>query len=287
MNRRNRILALAFASLASGCFVVTDLDRFHATPAALEVPFQDLNLTIKGLVTHVNHRFEYRVIDANNFVQSRGVLEPTGAVDVTIHVPQAVPRVNGPYRLDFFADKNHSGGWDGLTEAVDHDHGWRVEPLVNSAGGDPNNGVIEITYVHNTSFTELNNFPTSPTGAPNPPRDTGSSATIHFAGMQDYMGKLVQVRVAEMPSGHIAGLYRVPIILKPDFDGIIPGIIDPGVEYRIDVYADANGNGAYDNPAAGAGDHGFRLPAPSDAKGLNFAFNPKTFPERSVDVGAP
>ena len=32
--------------------------------------------------------------------------------DTTINVPRGVPKQNGPYRLDFYADVNRSGGFD-------------------------------------------------------------------------------------------------------------------------------------------------------------------------------
>jgi hypothetical protein len=156
---RRALFATIAAFFSASCFAVTNLDRFHSASSDAGA-FMDLKFTFHGATTHTAQLFEFRVIDANNIVQSRGFYNPMGTADTVVNVPRAIPRVNGPYRLDFYADKNGSGGWDGLTDDPLHDHGWRIEPLVeNAPNADPNDNVVEIVYEHNTSFTELNNFP--------------------------------------------------------------------------------------------------------------------------------
>jgi len=107
---------------ASGCFAVVDVDRFHTVDAgpvtsAIRNPFGaylDLKLSLVGMTPHVSQLFEYRIIDASNLIQSRGVVNPLGGVDVTVNAPLSIPKENGPFHLDFYADVNGSGGYDGL-----------------------------------------------------------------------------------------------------------------------------------------------------------------------------
>jgi hypothetical protein len=286
MKTRRHSLTLALPVLVTGCFAVTNLDRFQGPAKHGSDLHDDLVFTVTGMDTHPTQLFEYRVIDANNFIQSRGFLDPLGAPRATVHVPRAVPKVNGPYRLDFYADKNHSGSWDGLASGVDHDHGWRWDPLVDSPPSDPNDGVIDVTYAHNYSFSELNDYPM---GTRNPPKDTGVGAVIHMLKMDDYAGKLVQVRVADANTGHTAGLYRFSKLTLPiapaTLDANIPGVIDEGVNYNVEVYVDANGNGTYEAPPGG--DLGWRIPKGSDATGLSLDFDPHMFPAQNVDLGPP
>jgi hypothetical protein len=273
---------LGIAAMATtSCFAVTNLDRFHGAAGA-SGDYQDLAFTFRGATSHPTNLFEFRVIDANNIVQMRGVYMPLGGPSTSVNVPKAVPRVNGPYRLDFYADKNHSGGWDGLTAAADHDHGWRIEPLASTAaGGDPN--VVTIVYDHNTSFAELNDWPA---GTHNPPHDPGVAATLHFVNLDAFQGKFIQVRIADANSGHTAALYRVPAISAATLDGTVAGVIDPEVTYDVYVYLDANGNNVFDDPAKNAGDLGWKMSATATASGLTFTFDGNA-PPAHADVGPP
>ena len=283
MRRLRPFATLAFALLGTSCFAVTNLDRFKQTSGATG-DFQDLSFTMRGAVPHLTNLFEYRVIDHNNIIQSRGVYNPLGAADTTVNVAKAVQRVNGPYRLDFYADRNFSGGWDGLNTGDLHDHGWRIDPLVSTdPAADPNGPAITIVYDHNLSFTELNEYPV---GTVNPPKDPGVNATIHFANIDVYKDKLFEARIADA-NGHTSGMYRVAALTTPTPDGTVGGIIDPEVEYDVTVYVDANGNGVYDNPAQNAGDHGFKVHLTSTATGLAFTFDPSALGDHTVDVGPP
>ncbi len=277
-----RLLGLGFVAVATtSCFAVTNLDRFHGAASGTG-DYQDLAFTFRGAVAHPTNMFEFRIIDTNNIVQMRGVYLPMGTPETTVHIPKAVPRVNGPYRLDFYADKNHSGGWDGLTAAADHDHGWRIEPLKSTTvDNDPN--AITIVYDHNTSFAELNDHPA---GTKDPPRDPGVPATIHFVNLDAFQGKFLQLRVADKTSGHTAALYRIPALPAGAADGTVAGVIEAEVTYDVYVYLDANGNNVFDDPAKNAGDLGWKMSATATAQGLAVTFDGNS-PPGHEDVGPP
>ncbi|HEY8077488.1 MAG TPA: hypothetical protein VIF62_25355, partial [Labilithrix sp.] len=98
------ILALS----CSSCFAVTNLDRFKQSEA-VDSNFSDLRLTVRGMTNHVAEYFEYRIIDATGTIQSRGIALPLGGVDETFNAAGAVPKLNGPFHLDFWADHDHNG----------------------------------------------------------------------------------------------------------------------------------------------------------------------------------
>ena len=277
---RRALSLFAFGLATTSCFAVTNLDRFHAAAGGTG-DYQDLVFTFHGAVAHPTDLFELRVIDANNIIQMRGVYQPMVTPDTTVHIPKAVPRVNGPYRLDFYGDRNHSGGWDGLTDAPDHDHGWRIEPLQSTTGTDPN--TITVVYEHNTSFVEINDWPA---GKVNPPKDPGLPVNFHFKNLAALQGKFLQARVADATSGHTAALYRLPSLPAPSADGTVEGVIESEVTYDVYVYLDANGNGAFDDPAKNAGDLGWKMVATANARGLDVTFDGAS-PAGHEDVGPP
>lgn len=255
---------------APGCFAVANLDRFHGSEAGVEAATDDpalaldLKLTMTGMGVHLNQLIEFRIIDSQNYVQSRGVIEPVNDVaseNVTFTVPKAIPTGNRPYRLDFYADVNDTRSFDGLDTGIYHDHAWRIEPLADYPEGKFPHvaNQIQVIFSHNRVFTDINEWPS---GSNNPPQDTGLGVLVEFpaANLVEFVGKLCQVRIVEARSGHVVGLYRNPEIPAADFDGFIPGVVEAGEDYDIDVYIDANGNGSYDNPKSVGGlDLGWRF----------------------------
>jgi hypothetical protein len=288
--------ALAMVLCLPGCFALVDVDRFHSadagpdSPAAVSNPFgayMDLKLTLIGMTPHVTQLFEYRVIDANNFIQFRGVVNPLGGPNAVINAPLSIPKLNGPFHLDFYADVNDSGGYDGLGSVISNDHAWRIEPLDNYPMDSitPVDGLIQVVFTHNTSFTDINTFPS---GTPNPPKDKGLGVIVHVTNADALQNDLIQVRILDTGANQTVGLVRLPKISQPAFDLKIPGVVENGADYSALVYVDANGNSMYDNPAASApGDLGWSLPGTADTTGLNINLNAQTTNVANVDVGAP
>jgi hypothetical protein len=278
---------VATSLLAFGCTAVVDLDRFREGQALSSASFQyrDLKLDLIGMKPHHTHFFEFRVIDVNNFVQCRGVVDQLTADDASFRVPKAVPRVNGPYRLDFWADVNASGNFDGLGSVISNDHAWRIQPLVDFPEGTftPVEGVVQVAFVHSTTFT---NIDLDPGGVRNPAKDTELPTKVAVSNVDAYLNRLFQIRVLEKATGHTVGLYRAPSLKKGAFEATIPGCVDIGVEYDVEVYIDANGNNTYDVPGPN-GDKGWRFVATSTEAGLAVAFDPAVDGEGAVDVGPP
>lgn len=285
---RARVLLLA--ALAVSCADVSGLDDFRqrtvSESAATATEYFGLRFTMLTMKPHAGHMLEYRVVDANNYVQFRGVVRTLAGQDITLEAPRAIPRLNPPYRLDFYADVNESGGFDGLGSVITNDHAWRIEPLVSGAEPLAADDVVHVTFQHSTSFTNIDQYPS---GTPNPPADTGLPAKVRVEGLGAALGKMLQVRIAERASGHAVGLYRVPLLDAAAIDAVVPGCVDVETEYEIDVYVDANGNGAYDDPRAEGGDRGWRVRSTSGASGLDIVVDlaSATSGDGKVDVGPP
>jgi hypothetical protein len=290
-----RSTVLAMGLTTSGCFSLVDVDRFHTSAgpqgdvsASTTLPgqYSNLKLTLVGMTPHVSQLFEYRIIDANNFIQSRGVVNPLGGANVIVDAPLAVPKINGPFHLDLYADVNGSGGYDGIGSVVTQDHAWRIDPLQDYPAGSVAaiDGLVQVTFTHNTSFTEINDYPS---GTPNVPHDTGLGATIRVSNAQTLLGALLQVRIVDTGANRTVGLFRLPRITQPAFELKVPGVVENGVDYGALVYVDANKNGSYDNPATGAGDLGWSVSGAADATGLTVSLDAATTEVAKVDVGPP
>lgn len=280
--RAAKIALLALATLS--CADLAGLDDFTkrsvSESASTASDYFTMELSLVAWRPHLGHFVEYRIVDATNYVQSRGVIRSMTAEDVKIRAPRAVPRSNGPYRLDLFADVNRSGGFDGLGSVITNDHAWRLDPIADFSKLRADD-VIKVEFVHSTTFTNVDQFPS---GTKNPSQDTGLPARVRLEGIDAFAGKTLQVRVADERTGHVVGLFREMRAEGSVLEAVVAGCVDVQTTYQIDVYADANGNGAYDDPSAG-GDRGWRLSATSTDTGLAATLNMGEGGD--VDVGAP
>jgi hypothetical protein len=284
-----RAFGLAPLFLFLGCANVVGVDEFHkravSESAATASEYFGLKLQLVAMKPHLGHTLEYRVIDANNYVQSRGVIAAMTAEDVEIVAQRAIPRTNGPYRLDFFADVNRSGGFDGLGSVISNDHAWRIEPLVAEPDKLRADDLVTVTFVHSTTFTNVDQFPS---GTPNKAQDTGLGARVRVSGLDAFQGRTAEVRVLEKRTRHVVALYRTMRVTEPVLDAVVSGCVDVSTEYDVDLWVDANGNGQYDNPSDGP-DKGWRVMATSTDQGLDASIDlaSASAGEGNVNVGAP
>jgi hypothetical protein len=248
------VATAGLAATSSSCFAVTNLDRFGQNTSSSN--FNDLRLTVRGMTSHVSELFEYRIVDSTNTLQSRGQIFPLGGPDATMFASGAVPKQNGPFNLDFYADHDNSGSYDRDEKNGTGDHSWRI-PLTDAMLDD--NGAFVVLFDHNTSFSVLT--------SPAPPREIGAPATIHLTNMAAFMGKRVEIRIADASSKRVVVLYRVPVLGAPTYDVTVPGMIEGGVSYTIEIYTD-------DGATPPGSVRAFRVTKASAAAGLDLAFDP-------------
>lgn len=250
--RARLLFAFVAGLLSSSCFVVTDLDRFEKTAPVAPSNFSNLRVTVRGMTSHVNERFEYRVVDASNVIQSRGFIVPLGGPAASFFVQGAVPKQNGPFRFDFYADHDNSGAYDPRPDTF-LDHAWRLQ--LEDAMLDED-GTYVVVFDHNTSFTNLN--------TPSPATEFGKPATIHMKAMGAFAGKRVEVRVGDASTKRVVAMFRVPALKESDFDILVPGMIESGVTYAVEVYTDDGQGGSV---------QAFRFEQLATAPGLEASFN--------------
>ncbi len=276
--------AVALA-LCSGCFAITNLDRFQTEVRGSE-NYNDLDFKVRAMTSHVAERVEIRVIDADNILQAKTVIEPLGAPQMTITMRNAIPKAKPPYRLDFFADHDKNGGYTPPTADANPDHAWRISPLRDYPKEESStDGVYRVDFEHNTSFDNLNMWPDRATN--NPASELGAAAAFKLTNLPaEWQAKLLEIRVVDHSTGHTSGVYRISTVGQTQYDLKLTGVIDTGVEYDVLVYVDLNANGTYDNPEQG-GDLGWKILRPSDSTGLKLDFDAATIGAGKVNVGSP
>lgn len=209
---------------------------------------RDLTVNLTGMTPHVGQLMEFRVATGNTLI-SAYVLDPLPSASFSFTVKSSVPE--GAHRLDFFADLNNNRAYD----TPPTDHAWRLDI--------PSSGAVDLTFTHNTTFTDISDPSVS---------DSGLDFQLNLSGFTPHTNQLMEVKVVHVASGRVVGQYRLDELPNPNFDMEIKDIVQSGEEYNVDFYADLNGSGSYDPPPA---DHAWRVTQTATNDGLivNFAHN--------------
>jgi hypothetical protein len=254
------LLVCLLAASASGCTAISDLDRFEAVEDAgaaggggnggsagqagsggkddlsCKNP-STLCVQLTGYTPHLTQLVQVDLVTVDdNTLRTRAVLETLGPGDgsADIVLPRAIPEnevpdddEDHPLHLEIFADANDDGMY-----TLMEDHDWNVDL--------PASGTL--VYPHNSDFSSLDPAP----------RGQGADFTMQLTGMGVHMGVRLEVMVIQtLPGnelGRTVGFYRIPKIAGDTIDIRIPDIIDPGIQYTVEFYADANDNREYDPP---------------------------------------
>jgi hypothetical protein len=252
-----RVTALLLSASVCGCELFSDLDRFEQAPEAPDDDGQDagtgddaggadagtpsigctnprtLCVGVELFSPHVDELVTVDLVTvADNILRARAIIEPLGDVKADVVLPLAIPMSevpeageDHPLHVEIFADQNK----DGMYTPGGEDHEWNLDL--------PEDG--KLVFEHNSEFTSVDPRP----------RSIGGDFLMHFTNMTPHMGQLLEVMVIEVASGRAVGMYRNTSLQEANFDVVIPGIIDPdGIVYRVEFYADLNGNGRYDDP---------------------------------------
>jgi len=278
------IAAVLFSPLLTGCYLVTNLDRFNEQEAAAAKPvnaYRDMKFVMNKMKYHAANYFQYRVVNDDNVTLTSGTLDPVGATTgapVIIYVAGAVPR-SGKCRLDFYADTNNSRNYDGIGDVKEHkDHAWRIAPLndPDPAYGALSGETLVFTFTHDFNFTDIN---LTPDGQADPSKTTGFDVTIQLNGTASLAGKLLEARVVDQDSGRVTGLYRFPQMSGPPVTAKLAGVVESGVGYAVEVYADANGDGVFQPTGVPGGDGGWRVPFTATDAGASVTLDLESAPQ--------
>ncbi len=171
------------------------------------------------MTPHAGKLLQLRVVDKMNHKEVNRITVPSITSDFTVSLDGILQ--GHDYYVDFYADHNGNGFYD----APPTDHTWRLE-LNDAQGSDV------LNFAHNTDFTDIN-WP--------------YLLTVEFSGMTPHVGRLLELRVVDDATSMEVGRTRIESISSADFNVTIPGL-ELGKEYKVEFYADHNGNGIYDAP---------------------------------------
>ncbi|MGD8861197.1 MAG: hypothetical protein PVI30_14410 [Myxococcales bacterium] len=182
---------------------------------------------------------------AGDVLRARAIIEPYPAADVEpvdILMPLSIAEDDvpdegepHPLRLQIYADNDRNGVYS------DGDHDWRVA-LDREA---------KLIFDHNSNFESLDDL-----------REFGDF-TLRTTGVAKiHAGQIVEAKVIEEATGKTVGLWRTYTTPEGDFTIRIPGIIaEPEQDYVVEIWADADGDGNYDERPM---DHSWSFPVTSN-----------------------
>jgi len=280
-------LGALLAVFATACTNSLDLDRFHTAEessvensSAIAINYFDVQFGAKGMTSHIGEHFELRVVDKNNRIQAKAIYDNVVGPDFGIYLARVVPKTNTPYRLDFWADHNRSGTYDGIEGGIsEKDHAWRrvmADPLPDDMRFVQ--GRYELQFVHDTAFVDID---TDLQGNPITVTETLLPYSVKITGADEFAGKTIEQRVVDKVSTRLLGLHRQGAA-KPEYTSTITGILDEQSIYEISIYVDANDNGKYD-----ADDPSWKVDMTSDDHGLVSELNLATTPRAPIETGEP
>lgn len=271
------------AGATSACTASLELDRFRTQEArtvdsATSVSYFDVRFGAKGMTSHLGEYLEIRLVDRQNRLQAKAVYENVATVDFTIYLGSVVPKLNAPYRIDFWADHNNTAKYDGVEGGINEkDHAWRrvlADPMpedIRLVGG-----LYDFQFVHDTAFVDI---ATDLQGNKITTEDTLLPFRFKVTGAGMYLDKMVETRVVEKVSGRLVGLHRLGRG-RDAFTQQLLGVLDEETPYEISVYADANGDGKYS-----PGDPSWKLELTSTSTGIDGTIDLSKAPQAPIDTG--
>lgn len=278
--------ATVLVTLATtSCTAALELDRFRkeepaSVGSAATSSYFDVQFSAKNMQSHISEHFEIRVVDKNDAVQAKAVYDDIVNPDFSLYLGRIVPKTNAPYRLDFWADHNNSGKYDGVVGGINEkDHAWRrvlAAPLPDDVRLVA--GRYELDFLHDTVFVDIN---TDLAGNKIPGTDTLLPFSLTVLGGGAFVGKPVETRIVEKGSRRLVGFHRQGRARDP-YDVHVGGILDEETAYEISVYVDVNGDCKYqsDEPS-------WKLDVASNAAGVASQLDLSRAPRAPIDTGEP
>jgi hypothetical protein len=271
--------------VATSCTNSLDLGRFRTSEAssvdtAIAVSFFDVRFGARGMTSHLGEYLEVRVVDKQNRLQAKAVYNDVTGPDFAFHLGRIVPKANAPYRLDFWADHNNTGRYDGIEGGINEkDHAWRrvlADPLPEDMRFAQ--GRYDLDFVHDTAFVDI---ATDLQGNKVSAADTLLPFTLRVANGKPYLGKMTEIRVVDKTSTRLVAFHRQGR-MKEAYLALVSGVLDEVTTYEVSVYVDVNDNGKYD-----ASDPSWKLDLTSNSEGLVADLDVTTAPQGPIDTGEP
>ncbi|MBK7105702.1 MAG: T9SS type A sorting domain-containing protein [Ignavibacteriae bacterium] len=206
-------------------------------------PQTTLTINFSSMTPHVGQMLYLRVYDRTDMKE---VGRTSSTISENFTLTLDVLLAGHSYYIDFFADHNSNG----LYDIPPTDHAWRLE-LPEAQGND----ILE--FIHNTNFTNI---------------DWNYLLTINFTEMTPHIGQLLEIRLEDDLTSEEIIRKRIEFVPSANFTIELPGIV-VGREYKIEMYADHNGNGSYDAPPT---DHAYEIKFENNTGNFSTTFTHNT-----------
>jgi hypothetical protein len=269
----------------TSCTASLELDRFKkaAVAAPLDtttISYFDLRFTAKGMLSHINEFLELRIVDKDNSVQAKAIYTNISGPDFSLYLRKLIPKANGPYRLDFWADHNNSARYDGIEGGInDKDHAWRrilSDPLPEDVRFGESR--YELSFIHDTQFVDI--F-TDLLGNKISGADTLLPLNLKMGGLGAYVDKMIEIRVIDKASGRLVALHRNGRA-KEAYVAQVAGVLDEETPYELSIYVDLNGDGKLS-----PGDPAWKTEFVSSDKGIDQELNVGLLEQSPIETGEP
>ncbi len=206
-----------------------DTITFSHNTSFTDIKWQNiLTINFTGMTPHVGQMLEIK-LENSTLEKEIGRVKIPSVASASFPVPIIGLIEPGDYSIEFYADLNGNGIYD----VPPADHAWKVG--FNYTGGN-----AEVNFTHNATFTDI---------------QWKYLLTVNFTAMTPHIGQLFELRVVKIENQEEAGRVSLPAVLVSNFSVEVPGF-DLNKDYKIDFYADHNGNGSYNAPPI---DHAWRL----------------------------
>lgn len=248
---KHRSLAL-LCLVTTACTASLDLDRFHKKEAeqasttsvdTTTITYFDFQFSGRSMQSHINETIEWRLVDKGNTVQGKGVYTAVTRPDFKLSFPKFIPKANGPFRIDWWADHNNSKKYDGIVGGInDKDHSWRrvlADPLPEDVHFT--DGVYLLDFLHDTNFVDI--F-TDLEGNPISGADVLLPFKLSIKGTEPFQGKMFEVHVADKASGRLVALHRMGFV-RQDFVAEVTGVLDEETTYEVSAFVDLDAKDSY------------------------------------------
>ena len=207
---------------------------------------RDLEVRLGSWTAERGHRAEFHLMDRDGSLRALVVLRSITTGTERFLLADAMGAV--PPRLDWFIDRDGDERFD-AGDTASHAPTPAAPPFVITLAAEA--------------------LPGDPT-----PRPTdGVDLVGHLSGFAVHVGVRFELMVTAVGSERTLAIYRDEAMTGADaFDLRVPGVLRPGVAYRVFLFIDLNDNGVYDLH----GDHGSGIEGTAAAGGLTFGHDHHT-----------
>jgi hypothetical protein len=263
---RHRSWQAAAVAVAAGAVILLSSCEEAEEPTPARGGTYSLQLNLSNFTPHVSQKMEARVVDLGSEAEV-GRVSATGNTTVIFFFGQVLTPGRS-YRVDFYADLDRSETYTppvGDPPTSFPDHQWRITSTSDFAEGaaglaNASRDVV-LSMLHNAKWTDVD--------WPGAEKNIGVDSRylrLTLKNFAPHANQRVEARVVDEDGQKEVA--RQSAIGKPDMTLNFGHVLVSGRSYRVDLYADLDGNGEHTppigDPPVSFPDHQWRIDSKSD-----------------------